>query len=172
MDKLFVQALHQAFEDAAPLFITAELPPVQHIDKFRGQTLNPEQFEGLCLPAIFYEMRCDWVKSNKLYSGSMAVTFHIVQDATWETANISTNKAIGLVQIDLLNAIRAVLDSIKSPNTGRLTRVADTPIDTNVVIYDALTYQCQYTAPTIEVGKFIETVTPDLGLVGNLVTNI
>ena len=172
MDKLFIKAVYDAFTAAAETFTDMELPPVAHIDKFRGQPLTPEQFELFELPAVFIAMRCNWVKSGRSYNGEMVVDFHIVQDATWETSNIATNLDEGLKQIDFLTACRRVLDNLTSPNTGKLNRITDNQMDTGVSIYDVLTYGGTYSDPVISETKKYITVTPDISITGELVKKL
>lgn len=172
MDKLFIKAINDAFAAAAADFVNAGLPPVATIDKFRGQPLNPEAFEIFALPAVFYNMKCDWSKSGKSYNGIMTVEFHIVQDATWEISNISTNMEEGLKQVDLLNLVRRVLDGVSSPNTGKLTRLTEIPVDSGVTIYDMIAYTGSFTDPAVVNNQNLVEVTPEMGLEGQLVKRL
>jgi hypothetical protein len=174
MDALFIKAIKAAFEtpETIDLFEAAAIPIVKHIDKFRGQPLNPEQFEYFELPALFYELKIDWSKSGKQYTGTMNCGFHIVQDATWETSSISTNMDEGLKQITLLNLVRHVLDNIQSANTGKLTRLSDLTVDSGVTIYDLLTYSGMYSEPSIaDIKRYVEVV-PDLLVTGDVVKGV
>ena len=168
MDKAFINAIITAFDDNKENFEDNNLPPVAHIDKYRGQPLNPEAFEAYGLPAVFYELRCEWTKAGRLYQGLITATFHVQQDETWEISNIATNRDEGLKQIDLLNAVRFILDDLRSTNTGKMTRVSDVPVDTGVTTYDQLIYTCTYTPPQVIMNKFEEVVTPDLKVEGAL----
>jgi hypothetical protein len=172
MDHIFVNALYAAFAAKEEKFTEAGYPPVRHIDKMRGQPLNPEQFEGFELPAVFFGMRCEWEQQGKLYNGNMTIDFHVVQDATWEISSIATNNQEGLKQINFLQLVRYVLDNLSSPVTSKLKRFAENPVDSGVTIYDMLTYTCTYsdrtiigTVPTVE-------VTPGLNVNGKLVTHL
>ena len=173
MDVFFIKAIQEAFADAAADFTATGLPPIAHIDKFRGQPLNPELFEGFGLPAIFYSLKCRWNKIGKSYQGEMTCEFHVVQDATWETSNISTNQDVGLNQIRFLGIVRSVLDNVTSENTGKLTRGEDTPVDSGVTIYDLLNYTGSYNDPLVVTKQKMVMATPqDLSMNGELVTNV
>lgn len=172
MDSTFVNALYAAFAAKQQKFIDAGYPPVKHIDKMRGQPLNPEQFEGFELPAVFFSMRCSWEQQGKLYNGLMTVDFHVVQDETWEISSIATNKNEGLKQINFLSLMRYVLDNFSSPVTSKLKRFADTPIDSGVTIYDQLSYTCMYSDPLIVGTSPTVDVVPELKVTGVLVEKL
>jgi hypothetical protein len=169
MDTLFIQAIQTAFNTAANTFAAAGLPPVRHIDKYRGQPINPEEHEGFELPAIFYSMRCRWERQGKLYNANMSVDFHVVQDATWETSSISENQLSGLEQLAFLSMVRCVLDNVTSPHTSKLTRLDETPVDVGVTVYDVLTYTGEYYEQNV-VGSTssVTIVTPELEIEGKL----
>jgi hypothetical protein len=146
MDKFILQ-LNERFETMASLFTAASLPTLKTIDKYRGQPINPEQFDLFPLPALFIERSIQWQKQGKYYNGIMTVNFHLLQDATWATENFSTGIEEGLKQYQFISLVRRVLDEFESENTGKLQRVSEAPVDADVCIYDMLTYQCHYQEP-------------------------
>ncbi|HMI03072.1 MAG TPA: hypothetical protein VK541_11355 [Pedobacter sp.] len=146
MINLFLK-IYNAFEQNRALFEALELPPVEHIDKMRGQPLNPEQFEYYPQPAIFIGWKIAWTKAGKFWNGLLTLEFHVVTDPTWDTSNISTSKAEGLKNVLYHTVVRYVLDDLESENTGKLQRIDEEPLDTGVVNYNVLRYQCSYRDP-------------------------
>lgn len=148
MDKDLYKDLYQAFEDAKADFITAGVPPIAIIDRFRGQPLNPEQYEYYPLPAIFIERSTEWLREGNVYNGITQLGFHLVTEPTWDTSSISTNKDAGLEYFDLVDQVRIVLDGFRKSYISSFFRTKDDPIDTGVVMYERLGYQCIYYANT------------------------
>lgn len=166
--KSFVNKLHQAFAAAAPFFVEAGVPAIAHIDKMRGQPLNPELFETYELPAVFWAVRIKWTRIGRTYQGEMLVEFHVQQDATWEISNIATNLQEGLKQVDLISLVRCVLDNMSSDNTGKLIRDSESPVDTGVTPYDVLMYSCNYTDPGVVSLQQLVDAMGDFNLRGKL----
>lgn len=168
MTDLFLK-IYQAFEDNKGLFEALGLKPVTHIDKYRGQPLNPAQFEYFDLPAIFIGRRTIWTKQGRIYHGSPQLDFHVVTDATWDTSNISTNKEEGLKNVMYHTLIHYVLDDLESENTGKLKRLDDEPVDTGVVNYEVLKYECSYQDPMQSGREYVDGMIEKLKLNGKLV---
>jgi len=148
MDKDLIKALYEAFEDEKQSFIDAGVKPIATIDRYRGQPLNPEQFEYYELPALFFQRPVSWEREGNVYNGLILFTFHLVTDPTWEASNIATNKDAGLKYYTLVDKVREVLDNFKTAFTGTMFRTQDSEIDTGVVMYDTLGYQCEYYGTT------------------------
>lgn len=144
MDAAYFTSLYQAFADAESKFTTAGVPPVAFIDRYRGQPLNPEQYEYYPLPAIFIQRRAKWEKKGNFYDAQWELNFHIVTEPTWDTSNIATNKEEGLKYFTFLDCVREVLDNFKTETTGSMTRTEDEVIDSGVTVYEALGYECPY----------------------------
>lgn len=168
MINLFLK-IYEKFEEKKSLFLDAGLKPVLHIDKYRGQPLNPAQFEYYEIPAIFIDWRIQWSKTGKAYDGRLSLDFHVVTDATWDTSNVSTNHAEGLRTIVHHALIRSVLDDLQSENTSRLQRVDENPVDTGVVNYELLRYECNYSDPMLVGEDYAEVLIEALRIMGNLV---
>lgn len=171
MINLFLK-IYQAFEDKKQMFLDAGLEPVLHLDKYRGQPLNPAQFEYYDIPAIFIDWRIVWSKSGKSYDGKLSLDFHVVTDATWDTSNVSTNHEAGLKTIVHHALIRSVLDDLQSENTSRLVRVDENPVDTGVVNYELLRYECNYSDPMLTGDEYIEVLIEALKISGQLVKRL
>ena len=171
--KQLILKVQQAFDDAAGTFTEYGLPTVAHIDKYRGQIMNPELFETYNLPAIFYQIRITWEKRGKLYSGVGTIDFHVQQDATWEVSSISTNQAEGLKQIDFLALVRAVLDDLSSEVTGKLQRSTETSVETDITPYDVLSYTISITDNNLNLREKLVLTAGDgnLAITGKLKTD-
>ncbi|MGY0034431.1 hypothetical protein [Pedobacter sp. NJ-S-72] len=152
------------------MFIALNLEPIKHIDRYRGQPLNPEQFEYYDLPAIFIARSIPWEKVGRSYKGNVMLEFHLVTDATWETSNIATSAAEGLKHVMFHKLVQYVLDDIESENTGKLQRVDNQPVDTGVVNYEVLRYQCMYEDPMITGIEYVEAMIEKLKINGKLIT--
>lgn len=136
--------LYQAFADAAPAFVAAGVPTVEVIDRYRGQPLNPEQFEYFPLPAIFISTSMTWQKIGNLYNGLLNWELHIVNEPTWEMSSIATNKEEGLQYYRYVNEVRKVMDNFESERISKPLRSTDREIDTGVIIYQVLGYTSTY----------------------------
>lgn len=148
MDKQLFLDLYEAFENAAPAFNVAGVKPVKFLDRYRGQPLNPEQFEYYDLPAIFIDRSVVWSREGQVYNGTLQLRFHCVTDPTWDTSNIATNKEAALEYFNWLDKVREVLDNFRACYCSSLFRTTDEAIDTGVVLYEVLGYQCEYYGST------------------------
>ncbi|WP_367867882.1 hypothetical protein [Pedobacter sp. WC2423] len=171
MTELFLK-IYQAFDDNKALFLELGLEPVKHVDKYRGQPLNPAQFEYYDIPAIFIGRKTEWTKVGKSYKGKTMLEFHVVTDATWDTSNISTNKEEGLKNVMYHQLVHYVLDDLETENTGKLQRLDDEPIDTGVVNYEVMKYECAYNDPMITGEEYVYLMIEKLKIAGKLVKNL
>ena len=167
MDKLFLK-IYDVFDANQALFTDAGLEPIRHLDKYRGQPQNPEQFELYNIPAIFIDYRITWQRDGRLYNGVVEIDFHLITDATWPTSNLSTNKAEGLKSMMYIQFCRQLLDNISSDNTGRMMRVGEQPVDAEVVSYQVLRYSCAYYDTAITGKQYAETTPEGIELSGKL----
>lgn len=169
MTHLFLK-ICQAFEAKKQLFINAGLEPVTHIDRYRGQPLNPEQFEYYPLPAIFIDWRISWVKSGKNYDGDLSLDFHVITHAASDASNIATSSFEGLKNITYHALIRAILDNLESQNTGKLLREGENPVEAGAVNYQMMRYRCNYSDPGFYENEYAEAFIKTLKINGKLVT--
>ena len=160
--------IYEVFEANKALFEDLGLEPIKHIDRFRGQPLNPAQFEYYDLPAMFIERRLVWNKVGKSYQGKLSLGFHVVTDATWDTSNISTDSEAGLKNVMYHTLVQYLLDDLESENTSKMSRVDNEPVDTGVVIYEMLRYECNYYDPMYTGPEYAEAMIEKLNLVGRL----
>ncbi len=140
MTGALILELYQAFEDARPDFIAAGVTPIATIDRWRGQTLTPEQFEYYPLPALFIGRATAWELQGQCYNGTTALSFHLETETTGEMASIATGREAALKYYELVNQVRRVLDTFRSERISALRRSTDTEVDTGVTIYEILGY--------------------------------
>jgi hypothetical protein len=167
MEKFFL-SVYDAFDAAKPAFTALGMKPILHIDKYRGQPVDPTQFEYFDLPALFIDWNMKWESAGKKYMGTVNLEFHLLTDATWSTANVSTNRDAGLKSVLYLSLVRNVLDRVRSDNTGPLTRAEDTPIETEVTNYHLLKYTAPYYDPVSTNPDYIYILIEQLKLSGYL----
>jgi len=135
-----ITKVYEVFNANQQLFIDAGLQPVRTIDKFRGQTTQPEKFELYEIPAIFISWQIKWQKEGKRYVGNATVDFHIVNDEPSETASIFTDYDEALKDVFFYKSVQKVLDDLEAEGVNKLQRQSETPVDTGVVCYNILTY--------------------------------
>lgn len=167
MEHFFI-SVYDAFDQAKEKFEAIGLKPILHLDKYRGQPLDPTQFEYFELPALFIDWKCKWERVGRVYNGTLYIDFHLLTDATWDTSNISTNRVAGLKSVLYLTLVRSVLDRIKSPNTGPLMRLEDDAIETDVTNYHILKYTAPYYDPITTNPEYIDVLIEKLRLDGYL----
>jgi hypothetical protein len=171
MIELFTK-IYETFAEKAQTFTTLGLKPIEFIDRYRGQPLNPEQFEYYPLPAVFIDWKIKWEKAGQVYNGNVELDFHLVVDPTWDTSNVSTNYLEGLKFILYETAVRSVLDNLSCEVTSKLKRIDENPVDTGVVNYHVMRYECTYFDPGIIGTQYIEAIIEKLKLAGYLVDNV
>lgn len=168
MDKGMILALYTHFEAQEADYIADGLKPVKYIDKYKGQPLNPEQFEYYDLPAIFISRKTLWTLEGASYKADVAWAFHIVTEPTWETSNIAANKEDGLEYFDFIEKVRETLDAFKTDYTGTMFRTEDDEMDTGVIVYELLGYKSEYYATSKLSKKYDSEYPTDITFEGNL----
>lgn len=142
--QLIYQKIYNLFNNPTnqQMFIDKGFEPICTIDKFRGQTTNPEQFEYFPTPALFISSKTTWSLQGKTYEGKINIDFHLVQEQPSDTSNFSTNFAEGLKQLHYFNLVQQFLDGLETTETSKLIRTANTDIDTGAFCYSLLSYTC------------------------------
>lgn len=137
--------VYELFNNTANQQILIDLgfEPIQTIDKFRGQTTNPAAFEFYQTPALFISCQTKWRQEGRKNVGDINIDFHLVQDNPSETASIYTNFEDGLKQLNYFRTIQNFLDGLETTETTKLVRSSNSDIDTGVVCYTILSYNCQ-----------------------------
>lgn len=167
-----IKALYDEFAAKAAAFTAQGVLPIATIDRYRGQPMNPEQFEYYELPALFIERSIKWERVNKVYNGVMELNFHLVSEPTWEASNIATNAEEGLKYYRLLAMVRSVLDNFKFKDTSTFERTIDHPIESGVVMYDVIGYYCEYYDQGIIGPVYDEAQGDDLSVQGTFVKKL
>jgi hypothetical protein len=144
MTEQLMLELYQAFEESKEQFIKAGVRPIAFIDRYRGQPLNPEQYEYFDMPAIFIGRSMQWERAGNCYNGIMSLDFHLVTEPMGEASNIAIGKEQALKYYQLVNQVRAVLDHFSSERISEMQRSNDREMDTGVIIYEVLSYTCIY----------------------------
>ena len=139
---LLVKRIYEVFAANAALFTDAGLQPVQTIDLYRGQTVEPDKFEFFPTPAVFIQKHIRWTKEGKRYCGKTMIDFHFVTDLSDGTANFFTNHEAALSATLQGAIIHGILDDLQSEKTSRLVRTEDKDVDTGVVQYTIYGYEC------------------------------
>jgi hypothetical protein len=140
MEQLITK-VYEVFVANQQIFIHADLQPIRTIDKFRGQTTQPEKFEIYETPAIFIGWQIKWRTEGKTYVGDATIDFHIVNDEPSDTASIYTNYDEALKETFFYKSVQKVLDNLEAEGISKLQRLSETPVDTGVVCYNILSYQ-------------------------------
>lgn len=143
MEQEILTALVTMANDNNAALIALGFQPIQTIDRFRGQTTEPEKFEYYPTPAIFMAHRTSWNRQGKRYVGTCTIDFHLVYDEPMQTANFFTNKDEALKQAGFFTMVQRLLDDIITDSSTRLTRSNEATVDTGVVCYKILTYTCE-----------------------------
>lgn len=147
MEAIF-KRIYELFDANKQLFIDAGFQPIRTIDRFRGQTTAPEKFEIFETPALFLQLSTKWVKEGKQYTANITIDFHLVIDEAGDTGNLYSNYEEALKQAFYYRTVQVMLDDLSGEGFSKLTRVADTPVDTGVFAYNILTYTTQTTEKT------------------------
>lgn len=135
-----ITKVYEVFAANQQLFIDAGLQPIRTVDKFRGQTTQPEKFEYYPIPAIFIFWRTKWEKEGKIYVGKTQLDFHVVNDEPSDTASIFTNYEEALKETFFYKSVQKVLDNLEAEGISKLVRSDDLTVDTGVVCYNILSY--------------------------------
>jgi hypothetical protein len=166
MEEIII-ALMQRFEDKKSLFTNAGLNPIMHIDKMRGQPIDPASFELYELPALFYNWKIGWSKGGRKYVGAVTWEFSLQLDPTWDTSSISTSHIEGIMQVLYHTLTRKVLDDFETETSSKLLRIDEVPMDMEVTNYHKLQYSCNFYDPASS-DAYIEVLIESLRLQGFL----
>lgn len=149
--KEFLEKLYQAFTEAAPDFEDAGHKPIAFIDRYRGQPLEVEQHEYYELPALFISRQMAWEDNA---NGVASLEFHLITEPTWDTNNIAPAYMDGLKYYDFVDQVRQVLDGFQTQFNSALKRSIDRTVDTGVVIYEILGYNCMFYEGDVDADKY------------------
>ncbi|TAG31895.1 MAG: hypothetical protein EAZ35_02265 [Sphingobacteriia bacterium] len=141
--ELLIKKIYEVFQANQAVFLQAGLEPVQTIDLFRDQPLNPEAFEYFATPALFLGFAINWERNGHNYTGKAVLDVHVVIDSPFDgVANNFTNHEEALKKVFYYKIVKAVLDNLESAETNKLIRASERPVDTGVIVYNIISYEC------------------------------
>lgn len=121
------------------LFTNEGLKPVAHIDRYKGQYLNPELHQAWNVPAIFFKFNITWEdKGNNTQRGTGIIEAHIELENYHESYMNSTDFDAALTDYKYHQLIHSVLQGYNTADFGPLSRITtdedENPSNTNVTI--------------------------------------
>lgn len=131
--------LMERFQRAAAMFEDFGLKRIAHIDRFKGQYLNPELHPVYPVPAIFFKFNITWEdKANKTQRGTGILEAHVELENYHESYMGSSDMDKALIDYDYVAMIHSVLQGSAGPGFGPLSRMTsdedENPSNTNVTI--------------------------------------
>jgi hypothetical protein len=159
--ELLLKSIIQACRAADETFIAQGLPPVVHIDFFRGQPGQPELFEIFELPALFIDYRLVNARKGREVKANATITVHVLLERTGPTSSNAPGLEQGLRCLQTLKLIRQTLIGITSAETTALVWESEEPADIDVVSYHILSYSCSYSEGSVTGKKYITTAKID-----------
>ncbi|QSS96599.1 hypothetical protein [Psychroflexus sp. ALD_RP9] len=142
--KAFYLALLQHFEDHKQDFIDAQLKPIKTIDFYAGQDQDPENFNNLFFPALFFSWNINY--DNNPEKPTAVLEFRLVYENLRDTSNLSLNKEKALAFFDTACLVDALLKELNIKEMGALHLVSEglevepTVTDVYLLNYEALYY--------------------------------
>ncbi len=121
------------------LFTDEGLEPVKHIDRYKGQYLNPELHQAWAVPAIFFKFNIVWEpKANNTQRGNGILEAHIELENYHESYMGSSDYEAALTDYKYHQLIHSVLQGFSTADFGALSRITtdedENPSNTNVTI--------------------------------------
>lgn len=143
-------------------FTEKGLDPVQHIDLYSGQDVNPEYFELAIYPALFVQFSID-------HQNNMAViTFRVCYEQLRDTSSQSATTEEALKFFDFLDLVDEILQTIDTEYFGKLQPITtDQQTEETVTDQFVLAYQASYKKVPDASSETTGTY-DDLDLTGNL----
>lgn len=139
--ELIYRALVSRFNNPTvkQLFTDNNLKPIAHIDRYKGQYLNPELHQAWAVPAIFFKFNLVWEdKGNNTQRGSGILEVHIELENYHESYMGSPDYDAALTDYKYHELIHSVLQGFNTPDFGPLSRMTtdedENPSNTNVTV--------------------------------------
>lgn len=132
-------SLYQLLKNNEATFTAAGLEPIQLIDVYRSQPLEPELYEYFPLPAIFidYTMLGKGINQRRV----VTMTLHFVCDELPDASNISDQKESGLNRFLYLLLIQQIIEGSHLGKTTALKFINEGIVDVPVANYHTQTYE-------------------------------
>lgn len=136
-------------------------PPVL-IDEYEGQYYNPEASELIGCRFIFIEYDIDYKKSTA-EPATIILNLHLGYEQVKRANNTTVNLDAHLKHFDYTEAVKEVVKTITSKNTGTLNLISENSLkEPAITKVHILTYEASYSQQKI---KELETVsTPNATL--------
>jgi hypothetical protein len=137
--EIIYRALLARFTASAPLFTDNNLKPIAHLDRFKGQYLNPELHQAYPVPAIFFKFNIVWEdKGSNTQRGNGILEVHVELENYHESYLSSQDLDEALVDYQYLAIIHSILQGFQDESFGPLSRMTteedENPSNTNVTI--------------------------------------
>jgi hypothetical protein len=132
-------SLYQLLKANEAKFTDVSLAPIEFIDVYRSQPLEPELYEYFPLPAIFidYTMQGKGINQRR----TITMTLHFVCDELPDASNISEQKTAGLNRFLYLLLIQQIIEGSHLGKTTALKFINEGVVDVPVANYHTQTYE-------------------------------
>lgn len=139
MKKFYLKLIETFIQDndVREKYTEKGIDPVQHIDLYSGQDVNPEYFELAIYPALFVQFSID--HQNELAT----ITFRLCYEQLRDTSSQSTMTVEALKFFDFVEMTDKILQTIETESFGKLQPVTtdqqteETVTDEFVLVYTA-----------------------------------
>jgi hypothetical protein len=137
--KSIYNSLLSRINSGAQLFTTNGLKPIAHIDRFKGQYLNPELHQPWHVPAIFFKFNINWAdKGQNTQRGAGILEVHIELENYHESYSGSPDKDAALKDYDYVAIIHSLIQGFGGSTWSAFSRITtdedENPSNTNVTI--------------------------------------
>jgi len=140
----------ETFNAHPEVFTSRGLPVVRQIDLNIGQPDDPENFEVFC-PAMFISWSIRPGTGGE--SDTLTLDFHLLQEPTANTENFSNVAVVGVEYIKLMEAVKYLLNDLKTSATTPLRYAGEQPAVTPYFRYHVVSYTCSIDAYTDSIHK-------------------
>ena len=134
-------------EDIKDQYRTAGLKPVQYVDLYAGQDVNPEYFELQIYPALYISFNFD----HRPVPILATITIRCCYEQLRDTSSLSATTAEALKFLDFIEKTDEILQTVETERFGKLTTATtDQQIEETVTDEFVLTYTASYTKKPVE----------------------
>lgn len=127
---------------------TIGLTPVQYVDLYSGQDMNPEYFELQIYPALYISFNFD----HRQKPSFATITVRCCYEQLRDTSSLSATTAEALKFLDFIELTDEILQTVETSRFGKLTAATtDQQIEETVTDEFVLTYTASYTKKPVEI---------------------
>jgi hypothetical protein len=130
----------ETFNDHSEVFSDRNLPGIKMIDIHMGQPDDPEGWDVFC-PAIFIDWRI--APGSEGEGDTLALDFHVLQEPGTGTENFNERLPEGLEYMEILKAVKSLINRLRAENTTPLKYAGERPAITPFFKYTILMYTCK-----------------------------